>query len=171
MNENEMNNQIEQGAQTNTDNGAQQYIDAIREMQKNSVSRDKYTKLEQENKQLLDTLVNGGTVEQVNVEPELTTMDLRKKIANADKDKLNSYEFIKTSLELRDKVMAETGDDIFAKDSSYEAISKAERTAQIYQQCIDACNGNPQEFVKIFENCLTESPMANMKNTNNKRRF
>lgn len=154
-------------------NNSQQYIDAIREMQKNSVSRDKYNKLEAENKQLLDTLVNGGTIEQVNVEPEKTTDDLRKMIGNADKTKLNSYEFIKASLELRDKVMAETGDDIFAKDSSYEAMTKAQRTASIYQQCLDASNGNPQEFQKIFENCLVDSPMAQIKNTknNNQRRF
>lgn len=172
MNENEtIVNETNPVAQTNTDNGAQQYIDAIREIQKNSVSRDKYNKLEAENKQLLDTLVNGGTIEQVNVEPEVTTDDLRKSIGNADKSKMNSYTFIKTALELRDRVMAETGDDIFAKDSSYESLAKAQRTAAVYQECLDQANGDAAEFVKIFKDRLVESPMAAINNNNNKRRF
>lgn len=171
MNENEMNNQIEQGAQTNTDNGAQQYIDAIRDLQKNSVSRDKYNKLEAENKQLLDTLVNGGTIEMVNVEPEKTVEDLRKTIANSDKNKLCAHDFIKASLELREKIMAESGDDIFAKDNSYEARAKADRTAAVYQECLDIAKGDKDLFQREFESRLIESPMAEIKNTNNKRRF
>lgn len=171
MNETNETNVIETAPNTTETNGAQHYIDAIRDLQKNSVSRDKYNKLEAENKQLLDTLVNGGTIEQVNVEPERTVVDLRKTIADSDKTKLSAYDFIKTSLELREKVMAESGDDIFAKDNSYEARAKADRTAAVYQECLDIAKGDKDLFQREFESRLIESPMAEIKNTNNKRRF
>lgn len=164
-------NIIETAPNTTEPDGAQQYIDAIREMQKNSVSRDKYNKLEAENKQLLDTLVNGGTIEQVNVEPELSIEELSKKFLMADKEKPHSYDGFKTVLELREKIIAESGDDIFAKDNSYEARLKAERTAASLQQCIDDSRGDKDVFMREFNDRLVEtSPMAGI-NNNNKRRF
>lgn len=152
-------------------NNSQQYIDAIRDLQKNSVSRDKYNKLEAENKQLLDTLVNGGTIEQVNVEPELSIEELSKNFLTADKTKIHSYDGFKNLLELRDKILAESGDDIFAKDNSYNERVKAERTAASIQQCIDDSRGDKDVFMREFNDRLIEttSPMAI--NTNNKRRF
>lgn len=157
---------------TETDtNNSQQYIDAIRDLQKNSVSRDKYNKLEAENKQLLDTLVNGGTIEMVNVEPELSIEELSKNFLTADKTKIHSYDGFKNLLELRDKILAESGDDIFAKDNSYNERVKAERTAASLQQCIDDSRGDKDVFMREFNDRLIEttSPMAI--NTNNKRRF
>ena len=170
MNENET--VITNPADNNTDtNNSQQYIDAIRDLQKNSVSRDKYNKLEAENKQLLDTLVNGGTIEMVNVEPELSIEELSKNFLTADKTKIHSYDGFKNLLELRDKILAESGDDIFAKDNSYNERVKAERTAASLQQCIDDSRGDKDVFMREFSDRLidTSSPMAI--NTNNKRRF
>lgn len=171
MNENET--IITNPADNNTpDTGnSQQYIDAIREMQKNSVSKEKYAKLEAENKQLLDTLVNGGTIEQVVVEPEVTTNDLRKKIAGSDKTKINNLDYMTTLLELRNRRLEEDGDDIFAQNNSYEERTKAERVAAIYQHCVDISNGDPDAFDREFQSRLVEDPAYSAKNNNNKRRF
>ena len=42
------------------------YIEAIKEMKQNSVTRESYDKLKSENKQLLDALVNGKEIQQNN---------------------------------------------------------------------------------------------------------
>ena len=39
------------------------YIEAIKEMKQNSVSKKAYDKLREENKQLLDSLINGKEIE------------------------------------------------------------------------------------------------------------
>lgn len=171
MNENET--VITNPADNNTDtNNSQQYIDAIREMQKNSVSREKYNKLEAENKQLLDTLVNGGTIEQVVVEPKASIEDLRKKIADSDKTKISNLEYMTAMLELRDRVLEETNDDIFAQNNSYEERTKAERVAEIYQHCVDVADGDADAFDREFQSRLVEDPAYSAKNKNisNKRR-
>lgn len=43
-------------------NENQQYIDAIRDLKANTVSKDRYNKLMEENKNLLNSLVNGESV-------------------------------------------------------------------------------------------------------------
>ena len=60
MNENEiLTNQMEETTQQNEN---QQYIDAIRDLKANTVSKDRYNKLMEENKNLLNSLVNGESV-------------------------------------------------------------------------------------------------------------
>ena len=48
--------------QVGTDADNIDYISAISEMKKNSVTRESYDKLKSENKQLLDALVNGKEI-------------------------------------------------------------------------------------------------------------
>lgn len=61
MIENEiLTNQMEET--TNNFNENQQYIDAIRDLKANTVSKDRYNKLMEENKNLLNSLVNGESV-------------------------------------------------------------------------------------------------------------
>ena len=61
MNENEqLTNQTNE--QNENINENQQYIDAIRDLKANSVSKDRYNKLMEENKNLLNSLVNGEVV-------------------------------------------------------------------------------------------------------------
>lgn len=58
MNEQEILTNSVSGEETSND--SVDYIAAINEMKQNSVSRQQYEKLKQENKELLDTLINGG---------------------------------------------------------------------------------------------------------------
>lgn len=61
MNENEiLTNQTEQIETQQNEN--QQYIDAIRDLKANTVSKERYDKLMEENKNLLNSLVNGEPV-------------------------------------------------------------------------------------------------------------
>ena len=54
--------------QENVGDNTANYIEAIKEMKANSVSKEAYVKLQQENKQLLNSLVNGQGIE---IEKEL----------------------------------------------------------------------------------------------------
>ena len=60
MNEQEILTQ--QTEETTQQNENQQYIDAIRDLKANTVSKDRYNKLMEENKNLLNSLVNGEVV-------------------------------------------------------------------------------------------------------------
>lgn len=60
MNEEILTNQPNE--QNENINENQQYIDAIRDLKANSVSKDRYDKLMEENKNLLNSLVNGEVV-------------------------------------------------------------------------------------------------------------
>ena len=59
MNEEILTQQTEETTQQNEN---QQYIDAIRDLKANTVSKDRYNKLMEENKNLLNSLVNGESV-------------------------------------------------------------------------------------------------------------
>ena len=56
--------------QENVGDNTANYIEAIKEMKANSVSKEAYVKLQQENKQLLNSLVNGQSIEVEKEEPE-----------------------------------------------------------------------------------------------------
>jgi len=127
------------------------YIDAIKQLKSNSVSKDDYNKLLEQNRQLTDALVNGQTSEPSSIEePKTATADLRKKLFGEDSD-LSNLEYCKTALELRKNVMEETGQDIFVANNhqisgtqfDYDA---AERVATIMQECIDYAQGDSEAF-------------------------
>lgn len=144
-------------------NDNQQYIDAIRELQQNSVSKDKYAKLEKENKQLLETLVNGGTIEAVNVEAPKSIEDLRKELYRSGPR--TNLDYVKKSLELREKVMEETGVDNYFVPNVIN-YQRAQEIANIYQDCIDAANDDPEAFTRELQSRMFDNPIANIKNTN-----
>ena len=71
MNEQEQLNLTQTIEETNI-NENQQYIDAIRDLKANTVSKDRYNKLMEENKNLLNSLVNGEQLAAANpAQPEL----------------------------------------------------------------------------------------------------
>lgn len=158
-----MNEQNNETMMEQNQNDNQQYIDAIRELQQNSVSKDKYAKLEKENKQLLDTLVNGGTIEAVNVEAPKSIEDLRKELYKSGPR--TNLDYVKKSLELRERVMEETGVDNYFVPNVINH-QRAQEIANIYQDCVDAANDDPEAFTRELQKRMFDSPIANIRNTN-----
>ena len=76
MEENKQQQPIESGEEQSNDSA--DLIKAIKEIKQNSVSREQYEKLQKENKELLDTLINGGQVEMVDPTTKPSIEDLRK---------------------------------------------------------------------------------------------
>jgi hypothetical protein len=79
------------------------YISTITEMKKNSVTRESYDKLKQENKQLLDALVNGKDIEMKKDEP-VDISQLRKDLFNRD-NQMSNLDYVSNVLKLRDALI------------------------------------------------------------------
>lgn len=130
----------------------QNYIETIQKMKETMVSKDDYERLMQQNKQLLDTVVNGGSVD----DPKQTAEDLTKSINDIRNDlrkneHMTNLDFAKATLKLREQVLERDGKDIFVSPGSkytptradYEA---AQKVADVFKECIDAADGDPETF-------------------------
>lgn len=139
------NNNIEQ----TTELGNEQYIAAINELKTNSVSKDAYKKLQEENQQLLDALVNGKQIEI----PSATTPDiteLRTKLFNADGE-LSNLEYVENALALRNALIESGERDPFLPVGdrvalSTQQIDAADRVATVLQECVDFAQGDSGIF-------------------------
>lgn len=174
MNENE---KIEQTSVSGeeTSNDSVDYIAAINEMKQNSVSRQQYEKLKQENKELLDTLINGGQVVNAGtVEPKKSIEEMRKQLFSkeaADKGMTN-LEFIEKSLELRDAIIESGGTDPFLPvgkgiELTREDYEAAEFTAEQFRECIDVANGNSEVFTAELMRRTVDNSLPTAKKTSN----
>lgn len=134
----------------------QHYIDAINNLKSNSVSKDAYNKLVEENKNLLQSLVNGSQVsaDEAPVE-EKDLMQLRRELFKPEKE-LSDIEYVEKALELRARVLEETGEDCFVAKAhgytpGYDAFQSAEKTAAVFQECLDEANGSNERFISALQ--------------------
>lgn len=125
------------------------YVAAIQELQKNTVSKETYNKLQTENKKLLDALVNG---QQIDIEPEEKPdiNELRRKLFDKDGN-LSNLEYIDTALKLR-KALIDAGErDPFLPygdrvNVTAEMYDKAQAVADGLQECVDFADGDSGIF-------------------------
>lgn len=136
------------------------YIEALKEMKQNSVSRESYDKLKSENKQLLDALVQGKEIE-LPKEEKVDVNELRKKLFNKD-SYLSNLEYVDTALKLR-KALIENGErDPFLPygdrvDTTAEHYAKAEAVANVLQDCVDFADGDSGIFTAELQRRTKEA--------------
>lgn len=130
------------------------YIAAIQQLQNNTVSKDQYQKLRDENKKLLDALVSG---QQINVPAEepVDIGQLRQKLYNPDND-ISNLEYIQNTLKLRKAIMDQGGQDPFLGigshvDITQEMRDKAQRVADGLQYCVDFAEGDSGIFSAQYQ--------------------
>lgn len=168
--------QIESGEQQSND--SVDYIKAINELKQNSVSREQYEKLQKENKELLDTLINGGQVEMVDPSTKPSVEDLRKGLFSkeAAEKEFTNLEFVEKSLELRNAIIESGGMDPFLPvgkgiELTREDYEAAEFTAQQFQECVDIAKGNSEVFTaELMRRTVDNSLPTAKKNSNPYRR-
>ena len=134
------------------------YIDQIKKLKENSVSKDDYNKLKADNKKLIDALASGTQIEG-KVEPKISAVEninnLRKKLFSKGSN-LDNLEYCKTAVELRDALIEKGerdpflpfGHEVVATDSDYES---AERVANVMKECIDYADGDPDIFTNELQ--------------------
>ena len=137
--------------QNNVENDSNHYIEAIKEMKANTVDKEAYRKLQEENKQLLNSLVNGETIETTDAEPKESVEELRSKLFGTKRKDLTNLEFVENSLKLRDALMESGEMDPFVPVGSKikptdEDFAKAKKVAEVLQECVDYAEGNPDVF-------------------------
>ena len=147
--------------------GEEDYIKTIAEMKKNSVSKDKYDKLKEENKKLLDALVDGaelppdvkGKIAEAETDPEKRIASLRDELFGPNRKDMTNLETVQKTLELRKLIIEKTGIDPAVSsiknpdDSDYEM---AEKTAELLESCIEAADGNPEVFTAVLQSKLQD---------------
>ena len=130
------------------------YVEAIKNLKQNSVSKADYDALRLENKKLLQAVVNGQTIEVEPEEPEVDLAELRKNVF--DNPNQTNLEYVTNVLKLRDAVLEKEGYDVFVPQSSQysptqDDIARANKVAEQFQDMVDVANGNPNVFLNEFQ--------------------
>lgn len=142
----------------NVEDNTSDYIDQIKKLKENSVSKDDYDKLRMDNKRLIDALANGTQLEG-KVEPKIDAIEninnLRTKLFGKGSN-LNNLEYCKTAVELRDALIEKGerdpflpfGHNVIATDSDIET---ANRVATVMKECIDYADGDSDIFTNELQ--------------------
>ena len=155
------------------DNSNQHYIEAINNLKATTVSKAKYDKLVEENKNLVNSLVNGEyTAVNAPVAETKSIDDIMKEQAKCAK-KNDVIGYIESALEFRERVLEETGEDVFMSrganiNPTQESYISAQKTADIYRECLDYANGDNKVFINELQRRMTDNPIANMNSAYNK---
>lgn len=134
------------------------YIEAIKEMKQNTVDKNAYLKLKEENKKLLQSLVNGEQKEVEKEEP-VDIDQLRNDIFNKESTNL---EYITNVLKLRDELIKRGERDPFLPYGKNilptdEDIATANRVAKALQECVDYADGNSDIFTSELQRITIDS--------------
>ena len=133
------------------------YIDQIKKLKENSVSRDDYDKLKADNKKLIDALANGTQVDVV--DPKIDAVEninnLRSKLFSKGSN-LDNLEYCQAAVELRDALIKNGerdpflpfGHNVVATDSDHET---AERVANVMRECIEYADGDSDIFTNELQ--------------------
>lgn len=149
-----------QGSNPETSN--QDYIEAIQELKKNSVSKDEYNKLQEEKNKLFKALIDGGQINS-EVAEEINVDEVKKIITD---ENTNNLEFAKAVLALR-KAKIDAGEqDPFLPYGNQVQITAddkkaADRVAQVFQECIDFADGDSEIFtMELARRTVDVNPKA-----------
>lgn len=137
---------------------ASDYMEVINDLKKNTVSKEEYDKLREENKMLLKNIANNVPAPSEE-EPKQEPVDvdkLREELFNTDNQDMTNLDYITKVMELRKALMDRgerdpflpSGQNILPTD---EDIKTANRVAEVYQNCIDIADGNPDIFTQELQ--------------------
>lgn len=146
----------EENEQQNPDNipemTANEYINQINNLRENTVSREEYERIRNDNRELAKALINGTGanipgITKPEQKPDLD--DLRKKLFT--KKSKNDLEYFTNLLALRDGVMADGQPDPFLPiNREFRATAQdeadAERIATQIKEAIEYADGDPAVF-------------------------
>lgn len=137
------------------------YIEAIREMKANSVDKAAYDKLKEDNKQLLDALINGGQVTQETQKEPVDIDKLRQKLFSQDSD-LSNLEYMRTALELREELLDRGAPDPFLPYGQNiaptdEDIKTADRVAEAVKAGIEYADGDSEVFTNELQRIMVDT--------------
>lgn len=148
----------EQGLDTSS-----MYLDEIKRLKENTVSKSDYDKLLNENRNLLKTVVEGSKVEEStdSSKPKISSLDLAKKLKSGE---LNNLDYVDTALKLRNQYLEETGKDLFLPNGHDYAPNNEDQTsvndvADFLQDLVDVSDGNSEVFTREYQRRVIDSQL------------
>lgn len=162
MLENETTNPVATNSETSDNVGSGiDYIEAINQLRNNTVPKEDYVKLREENKRLVNSLINGEGIEAPAQEaPDIVT--LRKELFSEGTD-LSNLDYMTKALQLRDAIIAQGGTDPFLPYGKKimptdEDIATANRVAEVVRECIEYADGDSAVFTNELMRRTVEAP-------------
>lgn len=143
------------------------YIQAINDLKANSVSREQYMKVKDENSRLLDALVKGETIEQTKTEP-VDVDKLRREFFDVGQSQ-TYLQRMEKMLKIREELIAQGKPDPFVPEgknivATDEDIALANRVAEGFQHCVDVAEGDNLVFINEFQRITADTmPMRRKK--------
>lgn len=158
----EENNVVETNTEPEVD-----YVETINQLKANSVNKTDYDKLKAENQKLLKSIINGETVDVPTTTQEPDIQTLRNELFNGETEYTN-LNYIKKALELRNALLEKGESDPFLPHGHEVALTgadyeRAERVAQIFQECVDIADGNSDLFTAELMKRTTGTAMDRVK--------
>lgn len=134
---------------------------ALKELRENSVSKDEYNKVVEENKKLVAEIINGegGAGNGQATPPENLEADIkayREKLYGPKCSELSNLEFCETTLKLREAIIKRDGIDPFLprganiKPTDYDT-QRAQAVADVMTECIKEANGDSGVFTALLQ--------------------
>lgn len=125
------------------------YLDEINNLKANSVSKEEYDKLREENSELLKSIVNSRAPKKE--EPKKPAVDINELRANFRKENPSNLEYVENALKLRDAIIEQGGTDPFLPQGkkiipTEQDIEAANRVASVLKECVDYADGDSQLF-------------------------
>lgn len=148
--------------QVGTDTDNIDYISAISEMKKNSVTRESYDKLKSENQRLLDALVQGKEIE-INEKKEPVDINKLRKELFDNKDKnISNLDYVSNALKLRDALLEKGERDPFVPYGdkvtlTAEHFDKANMVAEVLKECVEFADGDSGIFTAELQRRTKET--------------
>lgn len=154
------NDNVQEGVVTQPNNEVEaNYLEQIKQLKENTVSKEMYEKVVAENKKMLSDYVNGT----MNVENKEVEVTLEQARLAYQKPGMDNLEQAKATLQLREKMMENgLGDPFLANgvDPTVQDITDAQKVADFLQSCIDTAQGNAAVFQAEFYRGLQDTPMV-----------
>lgn len=135
------------------------YIEQIKQLKNNTVSKEAFEELEAEHKRLIGELVNGQTtIVEAEVIPDINQM--RKELFTVDQQFYN-LDYAQRILALRKAIMQSGGQDPFLPsgiNANPTTIDEetAQRVADVLEQCIEVAQGDNGVFTAALQSRLID---------------
>lgn len=147
---------------------AENYIDIVTKLKENTVSKEDYEKLQEENKKLANTIANGLTV-QPKEEPKKAEVDINELRKNFLKENQSNLEYAENVLALRNALMENNPEDdpFLPKGHNINATEQdkidAQNVADVLEQCIELADGNSDAFTIALQNRMVDIKLPKRK--------
>lgn len=144
-------------------------VEALKKLKSESVSKEEYNKLLAQNKELIEAYTEGKHIDLGEEEQNFRTADeIRDELFNKEHTNLDGW---RLSLELREAVLRETGEDIFVPTPNghqykptADDYQKAQDVADVVANCIELSEGNDQNFTAFLTSKINDDRLPIMPN-------